>query len=374
MQEMIMINVNAAVVRTKGGQFELEELILDQPRDHEVLIKVVACGVCHTDMVVRDQKYPVPLPMVLGHEGSGIVEKVGSGVNRVQVGDHVVLSFGYCGVCHNCLNARPFYCDQFYEHNFKGSRLDGSCTHHTHENEPVGGVFFSQSSFGTYALASESNVVKIRKDVPLEIMGPLGCGIQTGAGAIINALKPEVGSSVAIFGAGAVGLSAALAALAIGVTTVVLIDINDDRLAFARELGVSHTINSKSEDPVEAIKCLVPQGISYSLECTGRPAVARQAVEALSIPGICGLVGAAPMGAEIILDINSLLFGRSVRGIIEGDSVPSEFIPQLIELWRAKKFPFDKLIEFFEFSEINEAVEASESGRVLKPVLKIQSY
>lgn len=366
-----MVEVKAAVVREKGGRFLIEQLQLDEPRHNELLIKIVATGVCHTDMVVRDQNYPVPLPMVLGHEGAGIVRKVGQDVTAFEVGDHVVLSYGSCGLCRNCEQGRPGYCVEFYDRNFKGARLDGSHCHHTQAGERVGGSFFSQSSFSSYALVTERNAVKIRKDVPLDIMGPLGCGVQTGAGAVINVLKPEPASSLVIFGAGAVGLAAALAAMAIGVTNIIMVDVNESRLKFAKELGATYVINSRDTDPVEAVKKLIGDGSDYSLECTGRPQVLRQAVEVLRVPGVCGLLGAAPMGAEATLDVNTLLFGRTVRGIIEGDSVPTVFIPQLIELWRAGRFPFDKLIEFFTLDNINEALEASESGRVFKPVIRL---
>jgi aryl-alcohol dehydrogenase len=366
-----VIDIKAAVVREKSGRLGIEDLQLEEPRGNEVLVKIVATGVCHTDMVVRDQQYPVPLPLVLGHEGSGVVEKVGHEVTHIKPGDHVVLSYGSCGLCRNCEAGKPGYCETFYDLNFKGARPDGSHTHHAGCGHDIGSSFFSQSSFGTYALVTERNAVKIPKDVPLEIMGPLGCGIQTGAGAVINVLQPPPGSSLAIFGAGAVGLAAAMAALAVGVTKLIMVDVNPERLAFAKELGATHVLNSKEVDAVEEIRKLTGSGADFTLECTGRPQVLRQAVDALCIPGLCGVVGAAPMGAEVSLDINTLLFGRTVRGIIEGDSVPTVFIPQLIELWRAGRFPFDKLIKFFSLEEINEALEASESGKVLKPVVKM---
>jgi aryl-alcohol dehydrogenase len=366
-----MLNIKAAVVREKSAPFIIEDLSLDDPRPEEVLVRIVATGVCHTDMVVRDQEYPVPLPLVLGHEGAGIVEKVGAAVKAVTPGDHVVLSYGSCGRCANCEQGKPGYCVEFYDRNFKGARLDGSTPLHAHDHGDIGGCFFAQSSFATHALVTERNAIKIPKDVPLEIMGPLGCGIQTGAGAVINVLKPQPGASLAIFGAGSVGLAAAMAALAVGVTTIIMIDLNDDRLAFARELGVSHTVNGREADTVKAIQKIASGGVDFSLECTGHPKVLRQAVDALRIPGMCGVIGAAPMGSEVSLDINTLLFGRTVRGIIEGDSAPRVFIPQLIELWRTGRFPFDKLIEFFDLATINEAVEASESGRVFKPVIRL---
>jgi aryl-alcohol dehydrogenase len=202
-------------------------------------------------------------------------------------------------------------------------------------------------------------------------MGPLGCGIQTGAGAVMNALKPTAGSSIAIFGAGSVGLAAVMAAKVVGCATIIAVDLNDDRLALSCKLGATHTINGRQEDVVPAIQALTGgEGVQYALEATGLPKVARQAVDSLRLTGTCGVIGVSPLGTELALDMNGILFGRTVRGIIEGDSVPDIFIPQLVELWRQGRFPFDELIKFFPMSEIDEAAHASERGEVLKAVLR----
>ena len=221
-----MVSITAAVVRKKSAPFAIEVLALDEPRDDEVLVGIVGAGMCHTDLIVRDQVYPVTLPAVLGHEGAGVVERVGRAVSKGQPGDHVVLTYASCGVCTNCRKGLNGYCDETYPCNFGGMRGDGSGTHKTHDGAAVTGCFFRQSSFGTYALAVERNVVKIRQDVPLEIMGPLACGIHTGADAVINALEPGAGESIAIFGAGSVALSAVMAAEIVGCTTIVAVDIN----------------------------------------------------------------------------------------------------------------------------------------------------
>lgn len=366
-----MLEGKAAVVREKAAPLTIEDVTFGEPREDEVLVRIVGTGVCHTDMVVRDQGYPVPLPLVIGHEGAGVVEKIGAGVRNLAVGDHVVLAFGHCGACDNCKAGLPGYCTEFYDRNFKGARMDGTqsiCDCHGHD---LGSAFFAQSSFGTYAIATERNAVKIRKDVPLEMMGPLGCGISTGAGAVLNALKPHAGSSIAIFGAGSVGLSAAMAAKAVGCTTIIVVDLHDERLKLAEELGATHTVNGGKLDAVEEIRKLSGTGgVDFTLECTGVAKVFEQAVDALRIPGTCGLIGAANLGVRASLDMNTLLFGRTVRGIIEGDSVPQVFIPQLIELWRQGRFPFDKLIRFYALDEINQAIADSESGAVLKPIVK----
>lgn len=364
-----MTTINAAVVRQKGGPFRVESIRLDEPRDNEVLVKIAGVGMCHTDLVVRDQYFPTPLPAVLGHEGAGVVEKVGRLVTKVAPGDHVVLSFASCGVCSNCQRGLGGYCPDLYSRNFSGARPDGSSPCCDTHGERVSGYFFAQSSFGERALASERNVVKISRDVPIEIMGPLGCGIQTGAGAVINALKPAAGSSIAIFGAGSVGLAAVMAAKVVGCTTIIATDLNEKRLGLAKEFGATHTVRAEGDVP-EAIRQITGgEGVQYSLECTGLPRVVRQAVDALRLTGVCGTIGVAPLGTEFTLDMNSILFGRTVRGIIEGDSIPGVFIPQLVELWRQGRFPFDKLITRYPLSQIEEVAQASERGDVLKAVL-----
>ncbi|MEM6831995.1 MAG: NAD(P)-dependent alcohol dehydrogenase [Pseudomonadota bacterium] len=365
-----MLEMTAAVVREKGGEFQLESVSLEDPRDNEVLVKIAGVGMCHTDLVVRDQYFPTPLPAVLGHEGSGEVVKVGASVTKVKPGDKVVLSFASCGACSNCQSGNYGYCPDLYGRNFAGTRPDGSSPCCDSHGKTISAYFFAQSSFGEYALATERNVVKIPDDVPIELMGPLGCGIQTGAGAVINALKPGAGESIAVFGAGSVGLAAVMAAKVAGCATIITVDLNPSRLELALSLGATHVVNASEDNPVEAIQGYTGgEGVQYSLECTGIPAVVRQAVDCLRLTGVCGTMGVAPLGTEFSLDMNAILFGRTVRGIIEGDSVPDIFIPQLIELWRQGRFPFDKLIKQFPLSKIEEAAQASENGDVLKAVL-----
>lgn len=365
-----MNSMKAAVVREQGGAFLIEDVQIEEPRHDEVLVRIVGVGLCHTDLVVRDQYFPTPLPAILGHEGAGIVERVGSAVTKVAPGDHVVLSYASCGTCANCLKGLNGYCPDLYGRNFSGARADGSTPCCDGHGASLSAWFFGQSSLAEYALAEQRNVVRIPSDVPVELMGPLGCGIQTGAGAVINALKPGAGTSIAIFGAGSVGLSAIMAARVVGCATIVAIDLNDARLDLARELGATHVVNGGREDVVTAIREITGgEGAQFTLECTGLPKVVRQAVDSLRLTGVCGIIGVAPLGTEFSLDMNGILFGRTVRGIIEGDSVPDIFIPQLVELWRQGRFPFDRLVRFYPLAAIEEAVHASESGEVLKAVL-----
>jgi aryl-alcohol dehydrogenase len=365
--------ITAAVVRKKGGPFRVETLTLEEPRPDEALIRIVATGMCHTDMVARDQLYTVPLPVVLGHEGAGIVERVGSSVKKIAPGDHVVLTYMWCGHCKPCLNGDLTYCENFYPLNFGGAREDGS----TATQDKQGAVhdhFFGQSSFGTYALAHERNVVKVPAAAPLELLGPLGCGIQTGAGAVMNALKVRPGSSFAAFGGGAVGLSAVMAARVAGATTIIAADVVPSRLALAKELGATHTVNSRETDPVEAVRKITGGGADFTLESSGRPAVLRQAIDALAIKGVCGIVGAPALGTEASFDVNGVMTtGKRIIGIIEGDSVPDLFIPSLVELYQQGRFPFDKLVKFYPLDQINQAAEDSEKGITIKPIVRLGS-
>ena len=361
----------AAIVRGKGAPFVIEDVRIGPPTADEVLVRVLAVGICHTDAIVRDQYYPFPLPGVLGHEGSGIVEDVGANVTNVACGDHVVMTFMSCGQCRQCQRGETAYCNDFFMLNVGGARKDGSTGTSDAQGHVLHDHFFGQSSFGTHAVAHSRNVIKVPKDVPLEILGPLGCGIQTGAGAILNALAVGAGDSVAVFGVGGVGLSAVMAARAAGATTIIALDVIPSRLKLALELGATHIVNSSKEDAVEAVRKICG-GVDYSLDTSGRPTVLRQAIDALGIRGTCGIVGAPPLGTEASFDINSLMIpGRTIRGICEGDSLAAVFIPQLIELHRQGRFPFDRLIKFYEFDEINAAIDDAAKGVTIKPVLRM---
>lgn len=366
-------SIKAAVVRAKGGPFQVETLSLEEPRPEEVLVRIVATGMCHTDMVARDQLYTVPLPVVLGHEGAGVVERVGSSVKKVSPGDHVVLTYMWCGHCKPCLNGNQTYCANFYPLNFGGGREDGTIATHDKQGA-VHDHFFGQSSFGTRAVVHERNTVKVPAGAPLELLGPLGCGIQTGAGAVMNALKVRPGSSFAAFGGGAVGLSAVMAARVAGATTIIAADVVPSRLALAKELGATHTVNSRETDPIEAVRKITGGGADFTLESSGRPAVLRQAIDALAIKGVCGIVGAPALGTEASFDVNGVMTtGKTILGIVEGDSVPDIFIPRLVELYQQGRFPFDRLVKFYSLDQINQAAEDSEKGITIKPIVRFAS-
>jgi aryl-alcohol dehydrogenase len=365
------MKIQAAVVRAPHAPMAFETLELEPPRDHELLVRIVATGVCHTDIAMRDQAFPVPQPIVLGHEGAGIVERVGRAVSKVHVGDAVVITYNSCGHCPSCYAAQASYCHDFFGRNFAGRRADGSTTL-TSARGPVHGNFFGQSSFASHALCHERNVVRVPSDAPLELLGPLACGIQTGAGAVMNALRVSNGQSIVIFGAGSVGLSAVMAANLVGATTIIAVDPKDERLTLASELGATHTINPMRVDPATALRGITPAGVNYALDTTGLVPVIRTAVEALAPRGSCGLLGASPVSAEMTLNVAQLMTaGRAVRGIIEGDSIPDLFIPALIDLHLQGRFPFDRLLRFYPFADLNQAVSDSESGLAIKAVVRM---
>ncbi len=366
------MRTTAAVVPSTNAPFEMRELELDDPGPDEVVVRMVASGVCHTDQVLREQLVPIPLPAVLGHEGAGVVEAVGPGVTTVAVGDHVVLSFNSCGHCAQCDSGAPGYCAEFAARNIGGTRPDGS-TAFRDGDTTVSSHFFGQSSFAAHSVVSARSLVVVDRDLPLDLLGPLGCGIQTGAGAVLNSLDPEAGSTIAIYGAGAVGDAAILAAVVAGCSTIIAVDTVAERIAFARdELGATHGIDASSEDPVERILEITGgRGVDYALETTGVGSVLRQTVDSLAVRGVAGLLGQAPIGTEVALETAaSLLKGWTLTTIIEGDAVPRLFIPRLIELWRAGRFPFDKLVRHYDFADNEQAFTDSAEGRTIKPVLR----
>jgi len=363
------MKIKAAVVREKGGPFRIEEVELEEPREDEVLVRIAGAGLCHTDLAARDQLVPSPFPIVLGHEGAGIVEKIGKRVQKVKPGDHVVLSYVACGVCTPCRKGMEHICLNSFEYNFMGKRPDGSRTMRKGK-EVINGAFFGQSSFASYALANERNTVKVADDVPIERLGPLGCGVQTGAGGVINALSPKPGSSLAVFGTGGVGMSAIMAGALCGCTKIIAVDVKEARLKAARKLGATHAINPRKTNPTEAILQITGEGVDHALDTTGIPEVINQAVEALAAGGSCGLIGISSPDARLGTAIGTLMHGRSVFGIIEGNAVPDIFIPQMVELHKQGRFPIDRMITFYDLDRINEAVKDAESGRTLKAVLR----
>ncbi|MFM2371964.1 MAG: hypothetical protein RIS85_1686 [Pseudomonadota bacterium] len=367
------VSAKAAVIRQPGTAPVIEPVMIEDPRPDEVLVEIKGVGVCHTDMVMRDGHLPVPLPVVLGHEGSGVVRAIGSAVSGLEVGDHVVLSFMSCSHCVSCAADAPAYCHSWVPLNFFGARADGTTAITDANGATVHSHVFGQSSFATHAVVNQRNVVKVPRDLPVELLGPLGCGIQTGAGAVLNACRVRTGSSVAVVGVGAVGLSAIMAARIVGAGTIVAVDLNDARIELARELGATHGFNGRDGTLAEcAQNAGCTAGFDYVIDTTGSADVVNDAIAALAPRGEVALVGAYAPGKEVRADCTHMMSaGRVIRGVVEGSADPQTFIPQLIEHYRAGKFPFDRLVRFFPFDSIAQAIAEGEAGRVVKPIVRV---
>jgi aryl-alcohol dehydrogenase len=364
-----VLSATAVVSRFAGAPFELEEVEIEAPRAGEVLVDIAAVGLCHTDVTVNGGSFPTPFPVVLGHEGAGVVAALGAGVTGIAVGDRVALSYDSCGRCPSCLVGQTYHCHAFFEHNFLARRDDGT-TGISGAGGPVHSHFFGQSSFASQAVASARSVVVLPPDIPFELAAPLGCGIQTGTGTVLNALAPRAGSSLAVFGVGGVGLSAVMAARIVGVSPIIAIDRSPARLELARELGATDTVDAGESDPVEVIMGLTGVGVDYAVEASGAPVALRQAIDALGPGGTCALVGAPPGGVEVGIDVNTVLArGRTIKAVVEGHSVPRVFIPRLVSLWRAGALPLERLVRTFPLSEINAAAASAARGETVKPVL-----
>ncbi len=353
--------IHAAVLRKKGGPLKIESLELEGPRDDEVLVRIVASGICRTDIDLCDNWDSADTPVVLGHEGAGVVEQVGKRVKGVRVADHVVLSYQSCGRCRECRSGHPTDCERFWEANFGFERLDGSNAMH---RSGVRGHFFGQSSFATHALATKRNLVKVPKDLHLEMLAPLGCGIQTGAGTVMNSLKASKGASIVIFGTGAVGLAAVMAAHIVGANPIIGVDMKPKRLELALELGATQVIDNRHDDVASHITNITGGGIDYVVETSGNWKMHRLAIGVLNPNGTVALLTGA-RGTD------SLAEGRKTLSIIQGDAVPQRFIPKLIALYRAGQFPYNRLVKFYDFRQINRAIADAKRGDTIKPVLRI---
>jgi aryl-alcohol dehydrogenase len=364
------MKIEAALAFGPDRPLSIEPIEISAPAAGEVLVRVVASGLCHTDLTVMDIA-PLPWPAVLGHEGAGVVEGVGAGVTKVKVGDHVVMTTASCGQCRQCTDGEPSYCTSFAALNMSGGhRADGSCTH-SRNGQPVFAGFLGQSSFATYVIAGERSVVEVDKDLPLEKLAPLGCGIQTGAGAVLNTARPQPGSSLAVFGSGAVGLSALAAAKIAGCTLRIAVDKIAARLELARELGATHVVDASTANAVEAVREITGGGVDYAIEAAGHAAVMTQAVESLGQRGTAVLVGVAGDGAVCVQPGVLQGGGRSIKGsLMCGDhAVPDAFINTLIDAWRDGRLPFDRFVRFYPFADINRAIADARSGNAIKPIL-----
>ncbi|GAA1515593.1 alcohol dehydrogenase catalytic domain-containing protein [Nocardioides humi] len=354
----------AALARERTGELVVEEIELRDPRPGELLVRIAGVGFCHSDLMFRRTGSPVPLPVVLGHEGAGVVEAVGPGVSAIAPGDHVVLSFDSCGGCESCGRAMPAYCARFRELNAVGTPPDGSAAARDSAGGAVGTRWFGQSSFASYAVATARNAVRVDRDLPLELLGPLGCGLLTGAGTVLNHLRVPVGSSVAVVGTGAVGMAAVMAAAAAGAERIVAVDLHPGRLELAAELGATHCVLGDQLTPATGRELL--GRVDHAVDTSGAPQAILAALAALGPGGRLALVGTGT--GPVPID-PSTLAGRQVGFVVEGEAVPQTFIPELLALWREGSFPFERLVTTYALDDVARAEVDLTSGRTVKPVL-----
>ena len=370
----------AAAVVERGKPFQLIETRIPDAGPGQVRVKIHAAGICHTDLAFRDIEFGTPLPMVLGHEGAGVIDQVGEGVVGLAVGDRVALSYDSCGACPHCDDHAPQYCVQWGLLNIAGVNFDaatGAMTPPlmTQAGAPLFANFFGQSSFAPFAIAHARNTVKIPDALPFHLAAPLGCGMQTGAGAVMNTLAGKPGQSLVVFGVGAVGLAAIMAARHIGMGPIVAVDLVPERLALATALGATHG-ELGGEGLAERLAAIAPSGMPQggaafgaAIDTTGVPAVVSAGIAALGARGTMVVIGVSPPGLKAEFELAGFLGGKRIVGTIEGDADPQAFVPLLAAMHLAGNFPHDRLVGTFPFADINHACEAMESGAIVKPVL-----
>lgn len=360
-----------AYVNRKDNEIKKENLFIGEPGLNQVLIKMVACGVCHTDAVVMNNIMPVPRPSVLGHEGVGIVEEVGPGVLDLAVGDHVVMSYPSCGICDACRKGHPYACKYSSKLFWGGAYFDGTKKLTDEEGTEVS-VMFGQGAFAQYAIANTRYCVKVDPDVDLKMLSSLGCGIQTGASSVINVMHPVAGDSIVVFGTGAVGLSAVMAARICGCSQIIAVDIVEERLSLAKELGATDVINSKevSDVAAEVKKLTGGEGAVFSFESTGHAELIVTALDSLRSEGTEVFVSATgPQMISFMPDLQMMSQCKTLTGVVEGASDPQTFIPLLVQFYKEGKLPLDKITKFYSFDELDKAFEDSHTGATIKPVI-----
>ncbi|MGX6510373.1 NAD(P)-dependent alcohol dehydrogenase [Rhodococcus sp. SJ-2] len=360
----------AAVLREHSASMQIESVVVPELRADEILVRIRGVGICHTDLTAASGGVPIPLPAVLGHEGSGVVAEVGANVVGLRVGDSVVIGFDSCRSCRNCRRGRPAYCTRFAPLNYSGTRPDGTSVFHDGSGKPVHGNWFGQSSFSSLVVATDRNVVRLPRGVPVELAGPLGCGLATGAGTVLRVLQPESGSSIAVFGLGAVGMAAVMAARIARCNTIIGIDPNPRRHSLALELGATAVLSPDEVDDIgRHIRRSTEGGVDYAVESVGSEAVIRQAMSSLASPGVCATLGLRGGRNPITIDQTHLLSGRTLTGVIEGDADPHVFLPELAAFWRDGRFPVEKITSTFPFDKLDDAFAAVTAGEVVKAVL-----
>lgn len=363
----------AAVVWETNTPFSIENVELDTLRPQEVRVRMVATGICQSDMGAAHGHFPFPLPGVLGHEGAGIVEDVGDAVSRAKVGDRVLLGYFSCYRCRWCQSGHPAYCvDHVTSNLLDGRRPDGSVTVRI-GNRDIGGHFFGQSSFAEQAIVHETTLIVLPQDVSedeLKVFAPLVCGMQTGAGAVLNVLRPHPTEVLVVAGAGAVGLTAVMATRLCRPKLTIIVDRVASRLQLAASLGADVVIDASHEDLDQRLAELTDgQGVDVAIDATGHVPTLNSLITALAIRGRCAAIGVPPLGTKASFEVMPFVSGKSVQGISAGDTDPQTFLPMLVNAVRSGQLPIDRLEKQYKFENINQAVADAGGGNTVKPVL-----
>jgi len=357
--------MKAAIFHGPHQPLTIENVDVDKPQRREVLVRTVASGVCHSDLHFVDGYYPFFAPAILGHEAAGIVEAVGEDVTYVQPGDHVIACLSvYCGNCERCLSGEPWLC-----RSPERMRKPTDPPKYTWNGQPVA-QFANLSSYAEKMLVYENAIVKIRDDMPLDRAALIGCGVTTGVGAALNTAAVKPGSTVAVYGAGGVGLSAIQGARIAGARMIIAVDVFENKLATARELGATHIVDASSSDPVQAIRDMTGGGVDYSFECIGLKKAAEQAYECIRPGGTATIVGMIPVGQKVEIDGPSLLSEKKLQGSSMGSNRFRVHMPQYIELYQQGRLKLDEMItRRIKLEDVNEAFRAMKAGEVARSVI-----
>jgi S-(hydroxymethyl)glutathione dehydrogenase/alcohol dehydrogenase len=367
------MKMKAAILEQLNSPVVIDEVELDEPKDNEVLVKIAATGLCHTDLHCIKGDLAVPLPVVLGHESAGIVEKVGEGVSGLQPGDRVVLTVApYCGKCPACMMGVPTSCETDPQTAMlMGTMADGTKRLRRKNGEELN-HFMAQSSFAEYAVVGESAAVKVRDDAPPDVVCLLGCGASTGVGAVINKARVKAGSSVAVFGCGGVGLAVIMAAKLVGAQPIFAVDLLDSKLEMARQFGATNLVNASSDDPVMKIAAECNGGVEYSFEVIGSPEVITQAFHSVypRPGGMAVVLGLAPIGATFSIEAWRFMREVVITGCTAGSIRPKIDIPRYVDLFMSGRLPLDKLVSArYPIEKINEAISDASDGKIVRGVI-----
>ncbi|KAM0209920.1 hypothetical protein ACHAPA_007201 [Fusarium lateritium] len=364
---------DAIVLRKPNTPVSLEPISLGELRPDEALVQIHATGVCHTDLLCMRGKLPAPTPIVLGHEGAGVIVAKGENLRDFELSDKVILSYNFCGTCHECAHDNePYYCQSLLKLNFGGVRADGTSALSLSDRDDLHGHFFGQSSFSRYAIVNMNSMVKVPTNTPLDLFAPLGCGLQTGAGAVLNTLDVKPGTSIAVFGVGSVGLSAVMAAKMRNAGRIIAIDMMSSRLELAMKLGATDVILASEKDIIDRIKALCPpNGVKYAIDCSGNPQAVASMIDSLGTRGRACSVGAPAPDVRASVNIFAhLINGREYVGCHQGESVAKEMIPFLIQQHAEGNYPLEELITYYKAEDFETAFSDTEKGLTIKAVLK----